>query len=201
MNRNKQLETPLPVLLRRSLELTHKDAHVSRQLEAAQLRNGVTLRLSLKALVEPADGAEWEAYHKTLGSGQVVCPECEISGGEPQGCQLCNGVGMVSRPRWDEWYLESRDCKDYQLGCEATCERASCVRDIARISQGALVLMLRAATSSKAAMKDRGNSAEGFETEDLCDNPQALRRFLNMLAVSCGCITSDGFADKDEEEE
>lgn len=170
-----------------------------RQLRAAKLSGNIYLRLRLITLDEAGDADEWEEHRKTLGSGVVMCPECEVNETEPSECDLCEGDGMVTREEWDKWYFTNKSCRDYKDGCEKTCRFSRCSYDLARSAQSVLVLALDAASAGGTAKwQTRGNSLDGFRLEGLCGNVAALARYINLVADSVGAMSMD---DIDEEEE
>lgn len=168
-----------------------------RQLRAAGLLDKIKLRLRLITLDAEGDGAEWDSYRKTVGNGQVVCPECENSGGDPEECPLCEGKGVVGRALWDQWYFDVKGCKDYKPGCEVKCKLRHCVRDTAHAISYDSVLVLEASATTPARWKEHGNSIDGFKTEGVCGNPAALDRYLDIIVASLGVASVDGFDDED----
>ena len=169
-----------------------------RQLVAAKLKVGVMLRARLETLEDPGDAADWEEVRRSLGTGKVMCPECEGDNDPAEPCGLCNNVGMVPRKVWDGWYLVEKSCPDYKTGCEVACPRTRCQHDTAREANYSLVLVLEATTDGKK-WKVCGNSLDGYRVEGLCSRPLALLRFLNIISDSVNALSFEAFAEEEEE--
>ncbi len=197
----KKIETNVLRLLMQGPTLLDDVAGVSgravRQLAAAKVKPTVKLRLRLEIIEDPGDGEDWDEHRKTLGIGQVMCPECEVNGTEPTACDLCKGVGMVQRRVWDEWYFTNKACRDFTAGCETTCTRTRCNHDSMRCGSYAFVLILEASGDGRR-WKSAGNSLDGYRLAGLCSKPQALERFLNVIGDGINVLS---FMDMDDEEE
>lgn len=181
-----------PVLL----AATRHDLQSSRQFAAAQLKPGIILRLRLAVIEDVGDGEEWDAYRKTLHLGKVVCPMCEQTGGGDD-CEMCKGNGMVPRNVWDQWYFDTKSCRDFKKGCEEECCALRCPHDATRASVSNLILMLDASTTTSVKWKPYGNSMDGWKLVGLCAHPFALERYLNLVADSVNALSFD---DGEEEE-
>jgi len=147
----------------------------NKHLSAATL--GKKLRLRLDTLEQPSDAEEWEAFRSKLGGGKVMCPECEGDTDAP--CSTCEGEGMVAREVWEQWFFETKGCRNYKPSCHLTCLEERCAYDIGHADQETIVLCLEVLKGTD--WKSCGNSIHGYRLQGLAKNKEALARYLNFV--------------------
>jgi hypothetical protein len=163
------------------------DTYPNRHIAVAGVQKRLALKLGSFSYSEEAEA--WERTRESLGKGLVICPECEEAAEEGVTCELCDGNGMIPREKWEEWYFETKACRDFAPGCEKACKRNDCIHDQQRAPFSVAFLALDVHDGTKWV--HRGDSIKGFKLKGLAKNEAALRRFLNLTAATAGVMRSD----------
>lgn len=168
---------------------------LNRHLLAAGVKGD--LRVRLASLSQPSDAKDYEEQRSNLGTGMVICPECEGDNEAP--CRACDGKGMVNRAQWDNWFFETKSCRNYKEGCWLKCTEPRCSYDVGHAMQMTVVLALESFSAKMKKWVPCGNSIQGFRLKGLAANDEALERYLNLV-----CETNNlpcfAFDEEDEEE-
>lgn len=190
--------------LERGVVINKSSARSNRHLAAAELFDGVSLRLRAKRQRHEPDVQDLNEHHESLveirntpGFGTttrlpgdkpvaclVACPGCEDVD-EEEDCDLCGGSGLVTVADWDQWAEEELGCLRAAPACERTCTSKTCPYDEMRIPVDLPILVLDSQKDS-GAWSARGNSLTGFKLNGLCKRPSALHRFLSIVATGAG---------------
>jgi len=178
-------------LLSAPFVLTGKDIINNRHLFAAELFDTVELRLHIEYQThEPEEPDDFDDLMEIRNSkhfgfaGKVTCPGCEEVD-DDETCEWCGGNGLVTVEAWDEWLEQEKGCKSYVKGCERGCKRKSCPHDELRCLLDVPVLVLEARKMS-GNWTSRGDSVQGFKLKGIVGKPDALRRYLSLVATSIG---------------
>lgn len=165
----------------------------------ARLRKGIDIILSVESdigEIEPL--IDWRKTLKdpNIGVNGMVCPALEEDPDTHANCITCGGKGICSREQWQHYYealeeaLQVKECSP-QCGiciypkCDE-CLKDTCCKD----THTELELFTLVATAYQVIEGkdlDLGNSEDGWTIpEDICDNPQALIRYLNLVCSRNG---------------
>lgn len=191
-NDAKAQDVYLPELLVGPVEL---GPVLNRHLLAAGVKSD--LRVRLASLSQPSDAKDYEEQRSNLGTGMVICPECEGDNEAP--CHTCGGKGVVTREQWDNWFYKAKGCRDHGKDCALDCTELRCSYDVGHAMQMTVVLTLESFSAKMKKWVPCGNSIQGFRLKGLAANDEALERYLDLV-----CETNNlpcfAFDDEDEEE-
>jgi len=164
---------------------------VNRHLRLAGLQAPLHVQLTHQILdVEIPDFAE-ALKDPTFGVAHpVMCPACEVGGGdEEEGeCYLCKGKGMVKRKAYEAWL------KGYQNACSHSC---GLCKELVCISEDRAGQACWPVLEAWVGDESIGSSLDGWdEHPDGVANPAALHRYLHEV-----CTWNDIPVDEDEEDD
>ena len=146
----------------------------------------------------PARPAEFRKTLKdpNIGVNGMVCPALEEDPDTHANCITCGGKGICSREQWQHYYealeeaLQVKECSP-QCGiciypkCDE-CLKDTCCKD-AHTELELFTLVATAYQVIEGKDLDLGNSEDGWTIpEGICDNPQALIRYLNLVCSRNG---------------